>query len=76
MKQLNGKDVRNIRKYILIQSQDEFALAIGISQQMVSFIENGVKPVTKKVNEKIHEGVEKYIDRETLYKILDGEIQL
>lgn len=74
-RQFTKEDMKNIR-YILGMSQKEFALLIGVSQQLISFIEKGTYSVTKTTNNKIHSVVYRYIDKETLFKILDGEVEL
>lgn len=75
MRYFSNQEVKTIR-YILGMTQTEFAQLIGCTQQLISYIEHEKVPVSHKVNESIHKVVVPYIDKETLFKILDGEIEI
>ncbi|WP_195536186.1 helix-turn-helix domain-containing protein [Bacillus paralicheniformis] len=76
MRVFTNEEIKQTRKYILVMSQQEFAEVVGISQQLVSFIEKGVTPVSTRTDEKVKRAVFEYIDEETLFNLLDGELEL
>ncbi|MDM5229349.1 helix-turn-helix domain-containing protein [Cytobacillus sp. NJ13] len=74
MRIFTGEELVKVR-HILGMSQRELASVVGCSQPLINKIEIGQRRLTSKVNERIQTEIFRYIDKETLFKMLDGEIE-
>lgn len=70
------KDDLKIIRYVLDLSQAQLAEILGCSRVLITLIENGKRPISKRLNRKIDLEIVNYIDRDTLNIILDSGVKL